>query len=85
MQYLAEQGKGFKVGKQVVPIVVGASIFDLEYKNFAFPDKAAGYNAAKTPKKTIFLPAISVRERARPSANFWVWNVPQRRGSALQA
>ena len=41
MQYLSEQGKGFKVGKQVVPIVVGASIFDLEYKNFAFPDKAA--------------------------------------------
>ena len=37
MQYLSEQGKGFKVGKQVVPIVVGASIFDLEYKNFAFP------------------------------------------------
>lgn len=29
MQYLSEQGKGFKVGKQVVPIVVGASIFDL--------------------------------------------------------
>ena len=50
MQYLSEQGKGFKVGKQVVPIVVGASIFDLEYKNFAFPDKAAGYCAAKNAK-----------------------------------
>lgn len=85
MQYLSEQGKGFKVGKQVVPIVVGASIFDLEYKNFAFPDKAAGYSAAKTPKKTIFLPVISVRGRARPLANSSEWNVPQRRGSALQA
>lgn len=54
MQYLSEQGKGFKVGKQVVPIVVGASIFDLEYKNFAFPDKAAGYNAAKNAKENDF-------------------------------
>ena len=54
MQYLSEQGKGFKVGKQVVPIVVGASIFDLEYKNFAFPDKAAGYSAAKNAKENEF-------------------------------
>ena len=54
MQYLAEQGKGFKVGKQVVPIVVGASIFDLEYNNFAFPDKAAGYSAAKNAKENDF-------------------------------
>lgn len=54
MQYLSEQGKGFKVGKQVVPIVVGASIFDLEYKNFAFPDKAAGYSAAKNAKENDF-------------------------------
>lgn len=54
MQYLSEQGKGFKVGKQVVPIVVGASIFDLEYKNFAFPDKAAGYSAAKRQRKRFF-------------------------------
>ena len=37
-----------------MPIVVGASIFDLEYKNFAFPDKAAGYSAAKNAKENDF-------------------------------
>lgn len=54
MQYLAENGCGYKVGKQVVPIVVGASIFDLEYKNFAFPDKNAGYLSAKNAKAGDF-------------------------------
>ena len=48
MQYLSEQGKGFKVGKQVVPIVVGASIFDLEYKNSKENDFSSGNIGAGT-------------------------------------
>ena len=45
-QYLFERGKGYNAGKYRVPIVVGASIYDLEYLNFAYPDKSAGYTAA---------------------------------------
>ena len=47
MDYLFENGKGYNAGKYVVPIVVGASIYDLEYKDFGYPDKQAGYEAAK--------------------------------------
>ncbi len=46
MQYLAEKGCGFSVNGNVVPIVCQASVYDLEYKKFAYPDKAAGYKAA---------------------------------------
>ena len=47
MDYLFENGKGYNAGKYVVPIVVGASIYDLEYKDFGYPDKQAGYEACK--------------------------------------
>ncbi len=47
MDYLFENGKGYNAGKYNVPIVVGASIYDLEYKDFAYPNKEAGYKAAK--------------------------------------
>ncbi len=48
MQYLSEQGCGFDAGGYKVPICSGASIYDLEYGSFGFPDKTAGYAAAKT-------------------------------------
>lgn len=54
MDYLREKGVGFNAGKYKVPIVVGASLFDLEYKNFAYPDKTAGYEAAKNAKENNF-------------------------------
>lgn len=54
MDYLREKGVGFNAGKYKVPIVVGASLFDLEYKNFAYPDKSAGYEAAKNAKENNF-------------------------------
>lgn len=47
MQYLFENSFGYDAGGHKVPIVVGASLYDLEYKNFAFPDKQAGYLAAQ--------------------------------------
>jgi len=47
MAYLHEQGHGFKAGCFNVPIVAGAVLFDLGYKNFAYPDKSMGYKAAQ--------------------------------------
>lgn len=48
MDYLYENGIGYDAGKYKVPIVAGASLYDLEYKNFAYPAKADGYAAAKS-------------------------------------
>ena len=48
MQYLEEKGVGFDVGIGLVPIVCGASLFDLELEDFnCRPDKAMGYAACK--------------------------------------
>ena len=46
MAYLHERGKGYDAGGFTVPICTGASIYDLEYGSFGYPDKAAGYEAA---------------------------------------
>ncbi|MBR2479947.1 MAG: P1 family peptidase [Clostridia bacterium] len=54
MEYLYENGKGYNAGKYKVPIVVGASIYDLEYKDFGYPDKKAGYEACKNAKVNNF-------------------------------
>lgn len=46
MQYLREKTIGFETGFGVVPIVCGASLFDLVAgDNTAYPDKAMGYAA----------------------------------------
>lgn len=48
MQYLEEKGIGFDVGLGVVPIVCGASCFDLVVGDpKARPDKAMGYEACR--------------------------------------
>ena len=48
MQFLEEKGVGFDVGIGRVPIVCGASLFDLELVNFhSRPDKKMGYEACK--------------------------------------
>lgn len=48
MQYLEEKGIGFDVGVGVVPIVCGASLFDLVVGDAKCrPDKAMGYEACK--------------------------------------
>lgn len=46
MEYLKEKGFGYNAGKYNVPIVVGASIYDLEKGEFDYPDKEAGYKCA---------------------------------------
>ncbi|MDR3186258.1 MAG: P1 family peptidase [Christensenellaceae bacterium] len=45
VDWLYEQHIGYNAGRYLVPIVAGASLYDLEYKNFAFPNKKAGYDA----------------------------------------
>ena len=48
MEYLEEKGVGFDVGVGVVPIVCGASLFDLVVGDpKCRPDKAMGYQACK--------------------------------------
>lgn len=48
MEYLEEQGVGFDVGVGVVPIVCGASLFDLVVGDpKCRPDKAMGYKACE--------------------------------------
>lgn len=48
MQFLDEKGIGFDTGFGLVPIVCGASLFDLELvSNKIRPDKAMGYEACK--------------------------------------
>ena len=48
MKYLSEKGVGFSLGEFSVPIVVGASLFDLPVANSsAFPTADMGYQAAK--------------------------------------
>ena len=48
MQFLEERGVGFDSGFGLVPIVCGASLFDLELvTNKIRPDKAMGYAACK--------------------------------------
>ena len=48
MQFLEEQGIGFETGFGKVPIVCGASLFDLELvTNKIRPDKAMGYAACR--------------------------------------
>ena len=46
MKYLEEQGQGIKVGKAIVPIVVGSCIFDLNCCDHRLrPDGKMGYEA----------------------------------------
>jgi L-aminopeptidase/D-esterase-like protein len=45
-EWLFKRGFGYRAGKYRVPIVAGASLFDLEYKNFSYPKKDDGYRAA---------------------------------------
>lgn len=54
MDYLYEKGLGYNAGKYNVPIVAGASIYDLEYKSFAYPKKQDGYTAAQNAEAGNF-------------------------------
>jgi L-aminopeptidase/D-esterase len=52
MKYLEERNIGFSIGKGVVPIVCGASIFDLNVGSFhTRPNKEMGYRACLEAEK----------------------------------
>lgn len=52
MQYLEEKKMSFDVGIGVVPIVCGASLFDLIFGDpKKRPDKKMGYEACKAAEK----------------------------------
>lgn len=54
MKYLEEKGIGFNIGVGVVPIVCGASLFDLGVGDHKIrPDKAMGYLACCNSEKNI--------------------------------
>lgn len=54
MKYLEEQGKGVKVGGNIVPIVVGSCIFDLGCVDGSVrPDAAMGYRACEDAQRDL--------------------------------
>ncbi len=54
MQYLEEQGAGFDTGAAKVPIVPGAVIYDLGYKDAKIrPDREMGYAACRQAGKDV--------------------------------
>jgi L-aminopeptidase/D-esterase-like protein len=55
MKYLREKGIGYSTGSQIVPIVCSAVLYDLDYKQFAYPDIEMGYKAAEKAKKDNFV------------------------------
>ena len=54
MRYLEEQGIGFRMGKALVPIVVGAVVFDLGTgRSDIRPDAEAGYRACRAARSRV--------------------------------
>ena len=54
MKYLEEKGKGIQVGSEIVPIVVGSCIFDLNCANGKVrPDATMGYAACLDSERNI--------------------------------
>ena len=54
MKYLEEQGKGVKVGNNIVPIVVQSCIFDLGCVDGSVrPDAAMGYRACEDAQRNL--------------------------------
>lgn len=47
MEFLKDNNYGYNAGKYSVPIVCSASLYDLEFKDFAYPDKKMGYLASQ--------------------------------------
>ena len=54
MDFLFKKGIGYNAGGYKVPIVCGASLYDLENGNFAYPDKEAGIKACLNAKENNF-------------------------------
>lgn len=54
MRYLDEKKLGYPTSAKPVPIVCGASLYDLDYKNCAFPGIEAGFRACEDAKSDNF-------------------------------
>lgn len=54
MKYLKEQGKGYRSGSKIVPIVCGAVLYDLDYIDDQYPTMEMGYQACKVAKSNNF-------------------------------
>lgn len=52
MEYLKEQGVGYKTMGKIVPIVCGAVLYDLNQKEYHYPTAQYGVNACKNATKT---------------------------------
>ncbi len=52
MKYFLEKGEGVRVGRKIVPIVPSAVIYDLNDKDYHFPDAEMGYLACKNASTT---------------------------------
>lgn len=53
MEYLKQNGKGFKSMGKIVPIVCGAVLYDLNQKEYHYPTAQYGLNACKNASKTL--------------------------------
>lgn len=51
MKYLKDNDIGFNAGAYKVPIVVGASLYDLEYGDYELPTADDGYKACESATK----------------------------------
>lgn len=53
MEYLKEQGKGYRTMGKIIPIVCGAVLYDLNQKEYHYPTVEYGLNACKNAAKTL--------------------------------
>jgi len=58
MQFLHEKNKGHFTGTHYVPIVCGAVVYDLDYKQFGHPTKQDGYIACQNAKDDVEVGSI---------------------------
>jgi len=53
MEYLKEQGKGYRTMGKIVPIVCGAVLYDLNQKEYHYPTAEYGLKACQNAAKTL--------------------------------
>ena len=53
MEYLKEQGKGYRTMGKIIPIVCGAVLYDLNQKEYHYPTAEYGLKACQNAAKTL--------------------------------
>ena len=64
MDYLKQNGIGYKVGNKIVPIVTGAVIYDLNQNEYHTPTAEYGFKACENAGKTLEFGNIGVGKGA---------------------